>query len=107
MKSSIFFIFFKKKLDPASSTESTESYSYNTVPLRYCSAICLYSSACSATASLRNLFGCIYRVPSWISFVILQAFYPIVLMVCYPISSAYIITLIEGCQALVEKLLLP
>jgi len=40
-------------------------------------------------------------------FVTVSAFYPILLTVYYPVSSAYIINLFKGCQALLETLLLP
>lgn len=40
-------------------------------------------------------------------FVIVKAFYPLLLAVCYPASSAYTITHSTGCRTLLVVLLLP
>lgn len=81
------------------------AYDEVSCPLFY--AICRFcpDSSTVIVCLYHRLHRCLYLILTL--FVTVSAFYPILLTVYYPVSSAYIINLFKGCQALLETLLLP
>lgn len=73
----------------------------------------LFYAICRFCPDSSTVISCPFRLMHRYQFLILplfvtvSAFYPILLTIYYPVSSAYIINPFKGCQALLETLLLP